>query len=271
MIGKYSCLCIWLFCPWFLERSIFDCECIGFKSAPTVKISFTVSIPTISLTKVCQKWLPPCSGVALNLHLLYTAAQKFASKFQFAIIECSAINYFETDAWVYNWIGLAVWLFMRVRGHLRLIRELTQLRRRRHNLHIWPCYARAIFIFWHFVDVLVLSTTWNDLFCSCVIEVSIWWQMFNIILLPLKRWSQLNSRIFKTHFESIVSLNNWETIAETRSYIFRWRSRCRRCRVCVSDSLFCSGKDRLQASVVWEVKVPTNGLSDGPLLVRQKR
>ena len=35
-------------------------------------------------------------------------------------------------------------------------------------------FARAFFIFWHFEDVLVLSMTWNDLFSSCVDEVSIW-------------------------------------------------------------------------------------------------
>ena len=35
-------------------------------------------------------------------------------------------------------------------------------------------FARAFFIFF-FADVLVLSTTWNDLFFSCVEDVSIWW------------------------------------------------------------------------------------------------
>ena len=39
------------------------------------------------------------------------------------------------------------------------------------NLHIWHgktilCFARAIFIFGHFADVIVLTTTWNDPFCS---------------------------------------------------------------------------------------------------------
>ena len=33
---------------------------------------------------------------------------------------------------------------------------------------IFARFARAFVIFWHFVDVLVLSMTWNDLFCSCV-------------------------------------------------------------------------------------------------------
>ena len=93
---------------------------------------------------------------------------------------------------------------------------------------IFARFARAFFIFWHFEDVLVLSTTWNDLFCSCVDDVSIWWQMFNFVFLCSKRWFQFNSRIVRTHFSRIMSLNNWEMIAETRSYIFRWRSRFRR-------------------------------------------
>ena len=100
---------------------------------------------------------------------------------------------------------------------------------------IFARFARAFFIFWHFADVLVLSTTWNDLFCSCVDDVSIWWQMFNFVFLCPKRWFQFNSRIVRTHFSSIMSLNNWKMIAETRNYIFRWRSRFRRRRVCLSS------------------------------------
>ena len=49
---------------------------------------------------------------------------------------------------------------------------------------IWR-FAHAFFIFGHFVDVLVLATTWNDLFCSNVDDVSIWWQSFNCVLLSL--------------------------------------------------------------------------------------
>ena len=98
---------------------------------------------------------------------------------------------------------------------------------------IFARFARAFFIFWHFEDVLVLSTTWNDLFCSCVDDVSIWWQMFNFVLLCLKRWFQFNSSIVRTHFWSIMTLNNSKLIAETRSYIFRWRCRIRRRRSCL--------------------------------------
>ena len=45
----------------------------------------------------------------------------------------------------------------------------------------------------------------------------------------------VNSRIVRTHFSSIMSLDNWKMIAETRSHIFRWRSRFRRRRVCLSS------------------------------------
>ena len=123
-------------------------------------------------------------------------------------------------------------------------RELKQPRRRRQQKphkfayltmknSIFARFAPAFFIFWHFEDVLVLSTTWNDLFSSCEDDVSIWWQLFNFVFLCLKRWFQFNSWIVRTHFSSITSLNNWKMIAETRHHIFRWRSRFRRRRVCL--------------------------------------
>ena len=124
------------------------------------------------------------------------------------------------------------------------IRELKQPRRRRQlkpqkfayltKNSILARLARAYFIFWHFEDVLVHSTTWNDLFCSCVDDVSIWWQMLIFVFLCPKRWFQFNSRIVRAHFSSIMTLSNWEMIAEPRSYIFRWRSLFRRRRVCLS-------------------------------------
>ena len=75
---------------------------------------------------------------------------------------------------------------------------------------IFARFARAFFIFWHFEDVLVLPTTWNDLFCSCIDNVSIWWQIFNFVFLCPKRWFQFNSMIVRTHFLSIMTLNNWK-------------------------------------------------------------
>ena len=128
------------------------------------------------------------------------------------------------------------------------IRERKQPRQRRQQKpykfayltiknSIFARFARAFFIFWHFVEVLVLSTTWNHLFCSCVDDVSISWQMFNFVLLCPKRWFQFNSRIVRTRFSSIMTLNNWKMIAETRSYIFRCHLHCRRCCVCLSSLL----------------------------------
>ena len=144
--------------------------------------------------------------------------------------------------------------------NVTMIRELKQPRRRRQQKPhkfayltmknwIFARFARAFFIFWHFEDVLVLPTTWNDLFCSCVDDVSIWWQMFTFVVLPPKRWFQLNSRIVRTHFSNIMTLNYWKIIAERRSDIFRWRSRFRRRRGCLS-SLFTQGaRDNLTESL----------------------
>ena len=103
---------------------------------------------------------------------------------------------------------------------------------------IFARFACAFFIFWHFEDVLVLSTTWNDLFCSCVDDVSICWHMFNFVFLCPNRCFQINSRAVRRHFSSIMTLNNWKMIAEKQSYIFKWRSRFRRCHVCLSSLLF---------------------------------
>ena len=128
-------------------------------------------------------------------------------------------------------------------------RELTQPRRRRQQKphkfayltmknSIFARFARAFTIFWHFEDVLVLSMTWNDLFCSCVGDVSIWQQMFNFVFLcPKRGLFQFNSRTVITHFLSIMTLNNRNMIAETRGYIFRWRSRLCRRRVGLSSLL----------------------------------
>ena len=77
--------------------------------------------------------------------------------------------------------------------------------------------------FGHFGEIVVLSMTWNDLFCSCVDDVSIWWQMFNFVFLSLKRRFQFSSRRVRLYFASVMTLNKWKRIAETRSYIFRWR------------------------------------------------
>ena len=62
---------------------------------------------------------------------------------------------------------------------------------------IFGRFARAFFIFWHFEDVLVLSKTWNDLFCSCVDDVSICWQMFNFVFFQDSQNSFFKQNDFK--------------------------------------------------------------------------
>ena len=139
---------------------------------------------------------------------------------------------------------------------------------------IFARFARAVFIYWHFEDVLFLSTTWNDLFWSCVDDVSIWWQIFNFVLGSL-RWFQFNSRIVRTHFSSIMTLNNLKMIAETRSCIFRWRSRFRRRRVCLSSLLriydVMTQRERLVTDVELCVRFSALRLFDVGHVVRNRR
>ena len=122
-----------------------------------------------------------------------------------------------------------------------IVRDLKQARQRRQQERYkfayltmknssFALFARAVFIFGHLADVLVFSTTWNDLFCSCVDDVSIW-------CLSLKRRFQFNFKKVRTHFSSSMALNNWEIIVETRGYIFRWRYCCRRRRCLMYDDV----------------------------------
>ena len=60
------------------------------------------------------------------------------------------------------------------------------------------------------------------------------WQMLSFAFWCPKRWFQFNSRIVRTHFSSVMTLNNWKMIAETRNYILRWRSCFCQRRVCLS-------------------------------------
>ena len=108
---------------------------------------------------------------------------------------------------------------------------------------IFARFARAYSFFWHFEDALVLSTTWNDLFCSCVDDVSIWSQMLIFVFLcPKPRWFQFNFRIIRTQFSSIMTFNNWKMIAETRSYIFP----STRIRIFFNLQLFLSGYENIR-------------------------
>ena len=167
-----------------------------------------------------------------------------------------------------------VWNPLSLTSSFDLIGELKQPRRRRQQKphkftyltiknSVFARFARAFFIFWHFEDLLVLSTTWKDLFCSCVDDGSIWWQMLSFVLCP-NCWFQFNSRIVRTHFSSIMSLNNWKVVAETRSHMFRWRSRFRRRRVCLSSLL-------LREATLWGRAGCDNRLIHSPPRVSSSR
>ena len=56
-----------------------------------------------------------------------------------------------------------------------------------------------------FEDVLVLSMTWNDLFCSCVDNVTWAYDRKCWILSSPKRWFQFNSRIVNLHCSGIIT------------------------------------------------------------------
>ena len=84
------------------------------------------------------------------------------------------------------------------------------------NFRIWQWKTIALHAslvhLGHLAGVFVLSTTWNinDLFCSCTDNVSILWQMFNLVFLSLKLCFQCNSIL-----KSVMTLNSWEMIAKT--------------------------------------------------------
>ena len=103
---------------------------------------------------------------------------------------------------------------------------------------LFPLQER-FFIFVPYAAVLVLSTLRNDLFCSCVDDVTTRSQHSILFFFPSpRRSSQLNPRIGRAHFASHMTWNNREMITETRSYIFVRRSRCRRCRPCLSSLMW---------------------------------
>ena len=72
---------------------------------------------------------------------------------------------------------------------------------------------------------LLLSGTCNELFCTCRDDVSTWRHFFSFNL-------QTVHTIFiivSTHFANQMIWNHGDMNSETYSYVFRWRSYCRRC------------------------------------------
>ena len=66
----------------------------------------------------------------------------------------------------------------------------------------------CIFHLLTFCDVLVLSSTWNHQFCSCVDDVSIWWQMFSFVFLCPKRCFQFHSILCYLQHTETIKYNN---------------------------------------------------------------
>ena len=87
-----------------------------------------------------------------------------------------------------------------------------------------------------FAAVLVLTTTWNDLFCSCVDNVITLRQLFTFFYLSPNRSHEFTPRKVRAHFTSHKTWNNREVIERRWSYIFRGGSR-RRCRCACLTSL----------------------------------
>ena len=164
--------------------------------------------------KVWIFMLPACPS-SLTRRVFFTWTTKILKLLQTSSSENNLTLYPQRGP-----MATARWLRLtRLNQHYLGNRELKQPRRRRQQKphkfayltmenSIFARFVRAYFIVWHFEDVLVLSTTWNDLFCSCVDDDSIWWQMFNFVFLYPKRLFQFNSRTVRTHFSSITTLNN---------------------------------------------------------------
>ena len=108
-----------------------------------------------------------------------------------------------------------------------IIRELKQPRRwQQQKPHksayltmknsIFACSARVFFIFWHFEDVLVLSTMWNDLFA---VAWTTWAHDDKFSLLysyvPSAGSNLIPGYLEHNIFSSIMTLNNyWKMSAE---------------------------------------------------------
>ena len=73
--------------------------------------------------------------------------------------------------------------------------------------------------------------------------------------------------LFVAHYASVMTLNNWETIAETWSYIFKWRFLCRQCCVRLSSLSY----NALQICYAQRSTVHTPRMCWKPWLVKQSR
>ena len=122
------------------------------------------------------------------------------------------------------------------------------------NLHIWQW--KTVFLHVHFSSFDILKTFLfflrREMTCFAVVWTTWAYDDKCSILSCPKRWFQFNSRIVKAHFSGIMTLNNWKMIAETRSDIFRWRSRFRRRRVCLSSLLILPYERPTGLGLTWQ-------------------
>ena len=131
-------------------------------------------------------------------------------------------------------------------------RELKQPRRRRQQkpqkFAYLTVFLHALHVHFHLLTFWKRSRSFYDVKWP-VLQLSGRREhmMTNVqfVLLSQKRWFQFNSRIVRTHFASVMTLNNCEIIAETRSYIFRWRSRSGRRCLCLSSLMYYPGVYRV--------------------------
>ena len=125
------------------------------------------------------------------------------------------------------------------------------------NLHIWQwktALLHALHV--HFSSFDILKTfsffLWREMTCLAVVWTTWAYDDNCSILSSPKGWFQFNSRIVKAHFSGITTLNNWKMFAETRSDIFRWRSRFCRSRVCLSSLLILPYERPTGPGLTWQ-------------------
>ena len=125
------------------------------------------------------------------------------------------------------------------------------------NLHIWQwktVFLHALHVHFSSFDILKTfsSFLWREMTFFAVVWTTWAYNDKCSILSCPKRWFQFKSRIVKAHFSGIMTLNTWKIIAETQSDSFRWRSRFRRRRVCVSFLLILPHERPTGPGLIWQ-------------------
>ena len=113
-------------------------------------------------------------------------------------------------------------------------RELRQPRWRhkftnftfKNSSYVRCAYALSL----HFSKFLRLSrghfTTWNDLFWSCIVDLSAWRQFFSSRFLQTADINLIPGWLARMYFEGLKTSNGRGMISEVKNYIFRWHPRC---------------------------------------------